>query len=84
MSIRDGITPHLTDHCIRATLITVLSEARFEGKDIRSTGHKSNTSLELYTGSASFVNHMKMAENLANFIDKENVNVKSNWNVNLN
>ena len=74
MSIRAGITPHLTNHCIRATLITVLSEAKFEGKDIRSiTSHKSNTSLESYIGSASFGKHVGMAENLASFIDKENI-----------
>ena len=78
MSIRAGITPHLTNHCTRATLITLLSEARFEGKDIRSTtGHKSNTSLESYTGSASFGKHVEMAENLANFIDKENIHSAS-------
>ena len=67
MSIQAVITPHLTNHCIRATLITVLSKAKFEGKDIRSiTGHKSNTSLESYTGLASFGKHVEMAENLAN------------------
>ena len=74
MRIRAGITPHLTNHCIRATLITVLSEARFEEKDIRSTtGHKSNISFESYTRSASFGKHVEMAENLVKFIDKENI-----------
>ena len=74
VSIQAGITPHLTNHCIRVTLITFLSEARFEGKDIRSiTGHKSNTSLESYTGSESFGKHVKTAENQANFIDEENI-----------
>ena len=82
MSIQVGITPHLTSHCIRATLITVLCEARFEGKDIRSiTGHKSNTSLESYTGSASFGKHVEMAENLANFVDKENIHSASCTNM---
>ena len=77
MSIQAGITPHLTNHCIRASN-TVMSEARFEGKDIRSiTGHKSNTSLESYTGSASFGKHVEMAENLANFIDKKNIHSES-------
>ena len=74
MGIQAGITPHLTNHCIRATLITVLNEARFEEKDIQSiTSHKSNTSLESYTGSASFGTHVEMAENQANFTDKENI-----------
>ena len=82
MSIQAGITPHLTNDCIRATLITVLTEARFEGKDIRSiTGHKSNTSFELYTGSASFGKHVEVVEILANFIDKENIHSVSCTNM---
>ena len=58
---------------IRGTLISVPSQAKFEGKDIRSiTGHKSGISLESYTGLPSFGKYVEMAENLSNFIDKEN------------
>ena len=75
MSIKAVIIPHLTNHCIRATLVTVLSEANYVGKHIRSiTGHKSDASLDSYSGSASFRKHEEMANDLASFmeIDKEN------------
>ena len=29
MSVRAGLVPHLINHCIRATLVTVLSEANY-------------------------------------------------------
>ena len=75
MSIKAGIIPHLTNHCICATLVTVLSEANYVRKHIRSTtGHKSDTSVDSYSCSSSFRKHEEMANGLASFleIDKEN------------
>ena len=55
MSVRAGIVPHLMNHCIRATLVTVLSEANYPSRYIMGvTGHKSETSLESYNKSATF------------------------------
>ena len=75
MSIKAEIIPHLTNHCIRATLATVLSEAIYVGNHIRSiTGHKFDASLDSHSGSASFRKHEEMTSDLASFIeiDKEN------------
>ena len=42
MSKRAGIKPHLTNHCLRATSVTVLSDHNCETRHIKSiTGHKS-------------------------------------------
>ena len=74
MSIKADIISHLTNHFIHATLFTVLSEANYVGKNIRSiTGYKSDASLDFDSGSASFKKHEKMADDLASFIeiDKE-------------
>ena len=47
MSFRTGIQPHLTNHCLRATSVTVLSDNNCETRHIKSvTGHKSDNSIE--------------------------------------
>ena len=49
MSSRAGIQPHLTNHCLRATSVTVLSDNNCETRHIKSvTGHKSDHSIESY------------------------------------
>jgi len=49
MSKREGIGPHLTDHCLRATSVTVLSDHDCETRHIKSiTGHKSDQAVESY------------------------------------
>ena len=73
-SVRAGIVPHLTNHCIRATLVTVLSEANYPSRYIMGvTGHKSETSLESYNKSATFKQKEAISDDLSQFIDKENV-----------
>ena len=74
MSVRAGTVPHLTNDCIRATLVTVLSEANYPSRYIMGvTGHKSETSLESYNKSATFKQKEAISDDLIQFIDKENV-----------
>ena len=55
MSKAAGITPHLTNHCVRATAVTVLSDSNVEARHIKAvTGHKSDSSIESYNARASF------------------------------
>ena len=47
MSRRAGIEPHLTNHCLRATAVTVLSDHKCETRHIKSvTGHRSDQAVE--------------------------------------
>ena len=49
MSVRAGIHPQLTNHCLRATSVNVLSGNNCETRHIKSvTGHKSDQSIESY------------------------------------
>ena len=54
MSLAASIIPHLTNHCVRATLVTVLSDHNVEARHIKVvTRHKSTTSVESYSARAS-------------------------------
>ena len=47
MSTSAGIAPHLTNYCVRATSVTVLSDHNIEARHIKTvTGHKSDNSIE--------------------------------------
>ena len=81
MSSRAGIQPHLTNHCLRATSVTVLSDNNCETRHIKSvTGHKSDHSIESYNDRPSLDQQKKMSEALSSFlhgheatsVDKEN------------
>ena len=81
MSSRAGIQPHLTNHSLRATSVTVLSDNNCETRHIKSvTGHKSDTSIESYNDRSSLDQQKKMSEGLSSFLhgreatsaDKEN------------
>ena len=49
MTSRAGIDPPMTNHCIRATSIAVLSAANVERCHIKAiTGHRSETSIQSY------------------------------------
>ena len=65
MSKTAGITPHLTNHCVRATAVTVLSDSHVKARYIKTvTGHKSDSLIESYNARASF--HQK--ENMSNVL----------------
>jgi len=49
MTTRDEITPYFTNHSLRATTVTVLSERNVETRQIKVvTGNRSDTSIESY------------------------------------
>ncbi|XP_078365179.1 uncharacterized protein LOC144649538 [Oculina patagonica] len=69
MSTAAGIVPHLTNHCVGATSVTVLSDCNVEARHIKAvTGHKSDTSIESYSARASFEQKEKMSAILSSFV----------------
>jgi len=69
MSTSAGIAPHLTNHCIRATSVTVLSDHNVEARHIKTaTGNKSDNSTESYCSRASFKQKENMSSILSGFI----------------
>ena len=68
MSKRAGIEPHLTNHCLRATSVTVLSDHNCETRHIKSiTGHKSDQAVESYNERPSMEQQQKMSLALSDF-----------------
>lgn len=69
MSGKAGIHPPLTNHCIRATSVTVLSDAHVETRHIKSvTGHKSDSSIESYNHRPSLKQQERMSAILSNHL----------------
>ena len=67
MSLAASIIPHLTNHCVRATSVTVLSDHNVEARHIKVvTGHKSITSIESYNARAS----LQQKENMSNILSR--------------
>ena len=72
MSTSAGIAPHLTNHCVRATSVTVLPDHNIEARHIKTvTGHKSDNSIESYCSRASFQQKENMSSILSGFISGE-------------
>ena len=64
-----GIVVHLTNHCVRATYVTVLSDHNSEARHIKTvTEHKSDNSIESYCSRASFQQKENMSNILSGFI----------------
>ena len=75
MSLKAEINPPLTNHCVRATSVTILSDANVETRHIKCvTGHKFDTSIESYSTKPSFQQKEKMSTILSSFIGGENFN----------
>ena len=81
MSSWAGIQAHLTNHCFRATSVTVFSDNNCETRHIKSvTGHKSDNWIESYNDRPSLNQQKKMSEAPSSFLhgneatsaDKEN------------
>ena len=69
MSSRAGIEPHLTNHCLRATAVTVLSDHNCETRHIKSvTGHRSDQAVESYNDRPSIEQQKKMSHVLSDFV----------------
>ncbi|XP_073256114.1 uncharacterized protein KIAA1958-like [Porites lutea] len=79
MSKRAGIQPYLTNHCLRATSVTILSDHDCEVRHIKAvTGHKSDSSIESYNQRPSLEQQERMSSILSNFHSlKENQQPKS-------
>ena len=68
MSKRAGIQPYLTNHCLRATAVTILSDHDCEVHHIKAvTGHKSDSSIESYNQRPSLEQQERMSSTLSNF-----------------
>ena len=66
MLLAASIIPHSTNHCVRATSVTVLSNHNVEARHIKVvTGHKSTTSIESYNARAS----LQQKENISNILN---------------
>ena len=66
MSKRAGIQPYLTNHCLRATSVTILSDHDSEVRHIKAvTGHKS--SIESYNQRPSLEQQERMSSILSDF-----------------
>ena len=75
MSLNAEINPPLSNHCVRATSVTILSDANVETRHIKCiTGHKSDTSIESYSTKPSFQQKEKMSAILSSFVGGENFN----------
>ena len=69
MSSQAGIQPHLTNHCLRSTSVTVFSYNICETRHIQSvTGHKCDNSSESYNDRPSLDRQKKMSEALSSFL----------------
>jgi hypothetical protein len=69
-----SITPPLTNHCIRATSVTALSDAHIETRSIKSvTGHKSDQSIESYKSRPSINQQERMSTTLSHYLQPETV-----------
>ncbi|XP_068684815.1 uncharacterized protein [Montipora foliosa] len=70
---RAGIDPYLTNHCLRATSVTILSDSDCETRHIKAiTGHKSDQSIESYNERPSLDQQHKMSRILSNFVLNSN------------
>ena len=63
MSLAASFIPHLTNDCVRATSVTVLSDHNIETRN-QETAHKSTTSIESYNVRAS----LQQKENMSNIL----------------
>ena len=69
MTTKAGISPHLTNHCIRATTVTVLSEENVEARRIRAvTGHKSDASIDSYNSRPSLQQFQHMSNIISSLV----------------
>ena len=69
MSLNTEINLPLSSHCIRATSVTILSDANMETRHIKCiTGHKFDTSIESYSTKPSFLKKEKMSAILSSFV----------------
>ena len=55
MSVRAGVNPPFTNHCVRPTTVNILSSRNMKNRHIRAvTGHKSDASSSRGIGTSEF------------------------------
>ena len=65
--------PHLTNHSIKATTVTALSNANIESGHIKAiTGHQSEASIQSYCDIQTFEQFKTMSNKLGEFFDPAN------------
>jgi len=71
MTTRAGIIPHLTNHSIRATIVTIPSAAKIESRHIKEiTEHQSEASIQSYCDTPTDFEQFKaMSNKLDEFFD---------------
>ena len=98
LSVDAKLSMHYTNHCVRATVITLLDNSGYEAWHIMAvSGHKNIDSIQSYSTRTSNSKKREMAESLAGALlkspkktclDKENIdsvdNTKHNENTNVN
>ena len=74
MSKRAGNQPYLTNHCLRATSVMILSDHDCEVRHIKAvTGHRSDSSIESYNQRPPLEQQERMSSILSDFYSlKEN------------
>ena len=69
MTTRAEIAPYLTNHSLRATTVTVLSERNVETRQIKAvTDHRSDTSIESYYERPTLRQFRNMSTALSSFV----------------
>ena len=72
MTTRAEIFPYLTNHSLRATIVTVLSSNNIDTRKIKAvTGHRSDTSVESYCERPTLDQFKDMSNALSSYIDHE-------------
>ena len=70
MSVRAGINPPFTNHCVRSTTVNILSSRNMKNRHIRAvTGHKSDASLESYNDRPTFEQFQDMSSAITEFVN---------------
>ena len=72
MTQRAGISPHLTNHSLRATTVTVLASNNVETRQIKAvTGHRSDNSIQSYCQKPTLDQFKQMSSALTAFVNGE-------------
>ena len=69
MTSSAGISPHLTNHCIRATTVTVLGDDNIEARRIRAVAsQRSDSSIDSYNSRPSLKQFNEMSNITSSFV----------------
>lgn len=78
MSVRAGINPPFTNHCVRSTTVNILSSRNMKNRHIRAvTGHKSDASLESYNDRPTFEQFQDMSSAITEFVNLSKTSSRS-------